>query len=306
MDGMERLDRLGGAQHGLVTRAQVVDAGWSASGLRRLVGGGRLVVVRPSVYRLAGAPVTWEQRLLAAVLGGRAGRRCVAPVRRSPLAASGRRRIGGDGARRAPPSSPRCRRPPVRRRRRGRVRATQRHPDDDAPAPARRSRSGRARARPGGRARPRPRASADHGGRRRTHARRPGPSRPWWRGCAPVRARPPRPRGEERPDSVLEPRMARLLRDAGLPAAVFQHEVCNGGRFVARVDFAYPDVRLALEVDGWGSHSSPRALQSDLARQNALVALGWTVLRFTWIDVVRRPGEVAAQVAGVLWTLRTA
>lgn len=112
--------------------------------------------------------------------------------------------------------------------------------------------------------------------------------------------------GAARPDSLLEPRMARLLADFALLTAAFQHEVRRGGRLVARVDFTYPDVRLAVEVDGWGAHSSPRALQSDLARQNALVGLGWTVLRFTWPDVVHRPAVVAADVRRVLWTLRTA
>jgi very-short-patch-repair endonuclease len=101
--------------------------------------------------------------------------------------------------------------------------------------------------------------------------------------------------GDARPDGILEPRMAKLLRDFGLPSAVFQHPI---GRWV--VDFAYPERMVALEVDGWEVHSSPAALQRDLERQNALVALGWTVLRFTWRDVVLRPGAVARQIQAVL------
>lgn len=100
--------------------------------------------------------------------------------------------------------------------------------------------------------------------------------------------------------------MARLLRAHRLPPAAFQHEVRHAGRFVARADFAYPDRRLAIEVDGFETHSTPRALQSDLARQNALVALGWTVLRFTWSDVVRRPEAVAAPIRRVLGSLNSA
>lgn len=94
--------------------------------------------------------------------------------------------------------------------------------------------------------------------------------------------------------------MARLLARHELPAATFQHVVRRSGRFVARVDFAYSAIRLAVEVAGFGSHSSPRALQSDLDHQNALVELGWTVLRFTWNDVVRRPEAVAARVRRVV------
>jgi very-short-patch-repair endonuclease len=101
--------------------------------------------------------------------------------------------------------------------------------------------------------------------------------------------------GRAVPEGLLEARMARLLREHGLPAPRFQYRL---GRF--RVDFAYPAVKLAIEVDGFEVHGTPSALQRDLHRQNALVAKGWTVLRFTWLDVVRRPAEVAAEIAGVL------
>jgi len=57
---------------------------------------------------------------------------------------------------------------------------------------------------------------------------------------------------------------------------------------------------VALKVDGWEVHSSPKALQADLERQNALVAMGWIVLRFTWHDVIRRPAKVAAAIRAVL------
>jgi very-short-patch-repair endonuclease len=41
-------------------------------------------------------------------------------------------------------------------------------------------------------------------------------------------------------------------------------------------------------------------MQADLDRQNALVREGWTVLRFTWADVVRRPAPVAALITEAL------
>lgn len=105
--------------------------------------------------------------------------------------------------------------------------------------------------------------------------------------------------GAEVPDSLLEVRMAALLARAGLPVAAFQHEVLLDGRR-SRIDFAYPHLRLAIEVDGWAKFSSPEGAQAMLARQNALVAAGWTVLRFTWADVVRRPGHVARLIRDAL------
>jgi len=94
--------------------------------------------------------------------------------------------------------------------------------------------------------------------------------------------------GNDRPDGMLEPRFARLRVRYGLPAPVFQYAV---GPY--RIDFAYPEYLIAVEVDGYAFHSGLEAHQRDRDRQNYLVALGWTVLRFTWADVVRRPGHVA-------------
>lgn len=101
--------------------------------------------------------------------------------------------------------------------------------------------------------------------------------------------------GQARPDGLLEARFARLVREHRLPTPVFQHRVAR-----YRVDFAYPGSMIAIEVDGFEVHASPAALQADLERQNHLVAAGWTVLRFTWRDVVRRPARVAQQVDALL------
>jgi len=103
--------------------------------------------------------------------------------------------------------------------------------------------------------------------------------------------------GDRRPDGLLEPRMARLMRNVGLPPAAFQHIVRDADqKALARVDFAYPEMRLAIEVDGWSAHASRHAFQADVDRQNQLVIAGWTVLRFTWHDVVRRPSVVAERL----------
>ena len=72
------------------------------------------------------------------------------------------------------------------------------------------------------------------------------------------------------------------------------------GRFVARVDLALPDSRLALEHDGRAVHDRADAFVSDRRRQNALVAAGWTVLRFTAEDLRRGAAPAVAQVLGLL------
>jgi very-short-patch-repair endonuclease len=90
--------------------------------------------------------------------------------------------------------------------------------------------------------------------------------------------------------------MARLLRDHGFPRAVFQHPVPDAS---ARLDFAYPAIRLGIEVDGYEVHGTPRAMTADHERQRRIVAAGWTMIRFTWHDVVRRPSRVAADLRAV-------
>lgn len=107
-------------------------------------------------------------------------------------------------------------------------------------------------------------------------------------------------------ESLLEARFGALARKHGLPPLTLQNEVWHAGRFVARIDAAYPDLLLGIEVDGFAHHSSPAAFQRDRTRQNRLVALGWTVLRFTWDDVVNRPAEVARIIRDAITRLTAA
>lgn len=101
-------------------------------------------------------------------------------------------------------------------------------------------------------------------------------------------------------ESPMETRLRLILIQAGLPRPVAQHEVRDGlGRFVARLDLAYASWRLGLEYEG--DHHRDRAVfRHDLARVNALRALGWTVLRFTADDVLRHPGRIVQQVLAVV------
>ncbi len=93
--------------------------------------------------------------------------------------------------------------------------------------------------------------------------------------------------------SRLEAELIRLCARAGLPRPVFQHEVVVGGRR-RRLDFAFPAWRLAIEVDGYESHSRYDVFEDDRRRANDLELSGWTVLRFTWAQVIQHPDYVVA------------
>ncbi len=86
-------------------------------------------------------------------------------------------------------------------------------------------------------------------------------------------------------ESVLERRLLRVLRRAGLPRPVTQHAIREGSRLIARADFAYPAAKLAIEAEGWRYHGGPEAFRRDLARRNRITSAGWTVLHAVWLDL---------------------
>ncbi|MGH3764300.1 MAG: DUF559 domain-containing protein [Pseudonocardiaceae bacterium] len=87
----------------------------------------------------------------------------------------------------------------------------------------------------------------------------------------------------------------RLLRRAQIKGWVANHRVVLAG-IEYLIDVAVVERRLAIEVDGWAWHSDVDRFGHDRRRQNALVLAGWTVLRFTWHDLVSRPEAVVAQI----------
>jgi very-short-patch-repair endonuclease len=99
--------------------------------------------------------------------------------------------------------------------------------------------------------------------------------------------------------SEAERELLRLLREAGITGFVANLPVRVAGR-VLRIDVAFPDPRLAIEVDGRAYHSSADRFQADRTRQNKLVNDGWRVLRFTWADIMQRPEMVVAQIRSAL------
>ena len=107
-------------------------------------------------------------------------------------------------------------------------------------------------------------------------------------------------RDNPRPAGVFEAKFSSLARGFALPTAVPELDVlADDGTWIARVDFAYPEAKLFIELDGLETHGSGPALQRDLARQNALVDAGWQPLRYTWADLTRRQPAVAAEVRRV-------
>lgn len=280
-------------QHGLITWSQLRAAGVPSSTISRWVHTGRLVRVQPQVYLIVGTPPSWEQDLLGAVLA--AGPGAVASHRAAA-------RLWGllDDAP-VELTVPRGRTPQLRA-------GVLVHQSMDPPRRLHRSRIPVSTPM---------RALADVAAvadvetvvamlDRAEVSRCFTVAAAEWQLDAIARRGRPGIRTlrtaldqyallDEPPDGMLEPRFARLAKKAGLPPGAFQHRV---GKY--RIDFAYPELMIAIEVDGYGPRASRRRFQSDTDRQNVLTAAGWTVLRFTWNDVVRRPAYVAAIIGDTI------
>ncbi|MCE7006130.1 DUF559 domain-containing protein [Kibdelosporangium philippinense] len=84
------------------------------------------------------------------------------------------------------------------------------------------------------------------------------------------------------------------LADAGIPEPVPQFAVVGiDGRERYRLDFAWPDLRVALEYDGYAAHEGRES--RDLEREQDLVRRGWIVVRATVADL-KDPIRLIAEI----------
>ena len=97
-------------------------------------------------------------------------------------------------------------------------------------------------------------------------------------------------------ESPMESEARLVMVDGGLPEPVLQYEIIDRDGELWRVDFAWPELRLAVEYDGFDWHSSPQQLRRDRRKRAALQDLGWRVLSIVSDDVRRRPAELVRRI----------
>lgn len=289
---------LAAAQHGLLSRSQVTDVGMSRQARHRRLETGRWQEVLPGVYRVAGAPATNDQSLMAACIwagpGAAGSHRAAAALwgllddQAAPVEITTPRRLRHSGVvvHRVPLGARHVTRIgtiPVTRPARtlldlGAVASvrTVEHALDDALV----------------------RGLVTIRGLQRMLRSEGGPGR----GGAGVLRQLVCVRDPllAPPESVLESRIARLLRRSDLPQPVPQFQVRVGGRLVARIDFAWPEAMVAVEADGYRHHGTRTAWRRDLKRRNALTTLGWYVIHVPWHEVSERPEAVISAIRTAL------
>ena len=101
--------------------------------------------------------------------------------------------------------------------------------------------------------------------------------------------------------ALLDAALAIIKREAGITAArehVF-HPVRKW-----RFDVAFPDAKLAVEIDGgaWskGRHVRGKGFIEDQRKTNAAAILGWRVLRFVWDDLENGSGYFVETILAAL------
>jgi very-short-patch-repair endonuclease len=280
---MTAIDRRSSSQHGLITHAQLLELGVSRARLRTMVSTGHLVRLSRGIYRMPGAPRTWLQAAKAATLAGsgavlshraaahlllsetqpgsarievsvRRGQR--RPMRDGVKAHSSRSLVASDITTRAGI--------PCTSALRTLVDLAEQIPETEldelvSDFVSRRLVTPRALCEfltTGGRGRWRPGA---------TSLRRSVDTAIGWKA-----------------ESVAEQRLQQLWRRAGLPPAEPQVEVRDeAGGLVARLDLAVPELKIAVEMDGYRYHGDPRSFHRDRLRTMRLAALGWRVIHVT-------------------------
>lgn len=103
-----------------------------------------------------------------------------------------------------------------------------------------------------------------------------------FRGVKTIRAALLRARDHVEPPKETETRL--LLVRHGLPEPVVQHEMLLAGRR-ARIDLAYPELRIAVEYEGDGHRVDKAQWRRDIQRHRLLADAGWTVIRVTQLDL---------------------
>ena len=98
-------------------------------------------------------------------------------------------------------------------------------------------------------------------------------------------------------DGRSESAIESCLRLLALPLAPVRSQVWIAG--VGRVDLLV-DGWLVLEADGYEFHRDRASYRNDRRRQNALAAAGYTVLRFSYEDIVHDEERVLETIRAVL------
>jgi hypothetical protein len=100
-------------------------------------------------------------------------------------------------------------------------------------------------------------------------------------------------------DRELEELLLQLIRDVGLPPPAVNTWITGDG-WAYKADFLWRPERVVVETDSRAFHMSRRAFEHDRLRDQRLTLAGYTVVRFTWRQLLREPQRVQGVVRDLL------
>jgi very-short-patch-repair endonuclease len=95
--------------------------------------------------------------------------------------------------------------------------------------------------------------------------------------------------------SELEARFLGFIRKTGLPSPSFNTHLLG-----FECDCVWRDQRVVVELDGRATHDTFAAFERDRARDRALAAGGWRTVRITWRQLHEQPESIAADLRRML------
>lgn len=105
------------------------------------------------------------------------------------------------------------------------------------------------------------------------------------------------PFADGRAESAMESEARLVMIDHGLPLPHLQYPIYDRDGELWRVDFAWPDARLAAEYESIEWHVGREEMLRDKIRLGKIQELGWTIIPIVVHDVRRRPGRLADRIA---------
>lgn len=107
-------------------------------------------------------------------------------------------------------------------------------------------------------------------------------------------------------ESPMESEARLVMIDGGLPAPILQYEVVDLDGHTWRLDFAWPEYRVAAEYDGVAWHSGAKSFFRDRRRAAALQDMGWVTVPIVAEDVRRQPWALVRRIERQLERARAA
>jgi hypothetical protein len=98
----------------------------------------------------------------------------------------------------------------------------------------------------------------------------------------------------------LERRFRAFTRKYGLPPPDTNVSMRIGGRWI-EADCVWREQRVIVDLDGRAAHHNVHAFESDRARDRAVQAAGWRVIRITWRQLTNEPDALARDLYSLLF-----